>query len=133
MIIILLIGFAALLTVFIIDLIEWSDSRGNHALKLRFKDFEKYFYINPKRYTLEGTYVYVHVHFDADIYIRFSYLDHFKYYVWKSSEKKRRLTKAENERLRRYLDIVQYDIELKRKEAAAEIDKAAEIVNQIHI
>lgn len=111
------------------EFIAWLTVDKSDGIILKFKDFEKYYCLNPSRYHLRENWVVA----SRRTYIYFSFLHNLQYKIWKRNLAKKKFDRALNLRLEEYLKTVQSDIEAKRKEAAAEMDKAADMINQIQI
>lgn len=112
------------------DILEgYFKNRAGSNVKLKYSDFQKYYAVNPDRYIL-GEYVSTK---GESYFIEFGFIDYIRYRFWRKTFSAKKQKAEDNERLAKYLRVVQRDIETKRKQSAEQYKEAADIINQIHI
>ena len=92
--------------------------------KIKFKDFKKFYELNPKRWWCANDYVRCHVNGeeDCEIFV-FKFIDECKYRIWRRKCDKHKVNQKHNQSTQRMLDAVKEDItKAKEKEAINTID-----------
>lgn len=103
--------------ILLILFINWIFERSNSAPKIKFKDFKKFYLINPDRWKLysvtvgcldESKYSYTFGH--HYIVLNFSYSDYLKYVLWKFMLEHRKKNIKSTETMLRVVELVKKDI-----------------------
>lgn len=104
-------------------LIGWSLSV-DHGIKIKFSAFQKFYSINPDRWTVDDDHVICHtIGWDMEDF-HFGILDYIRYKLWFRKYKKGEKIKEETEIMQRMLKSVKADIEKTEREAKRYQDKA---------
>lgn len=130
----------------IFALVNYDLEKATDGIELKFKDFEKYYCLNPERYHLgewypdavigediqklgryELNFGYQHEH------IRFNLIDTYRYHFWWKYYEKKGKRILHDQKYRQYLELVQKDIDKVRQESAAYIGEAKEIMKEIDL
>lgn len=96
------------LTVFVV----WRCDKRQYN-KIKFKDFKKFYELNPKRWRCETSYVICSIKYDFAKYevFAFNFIDECKYRLWRRGCDKRNTNKKHAESIQRMLDAVKEDID----------------------
>lgn len=126
--------------ILLILFINWIFERSNSAPKIKFKDFKKFYLINPDRWKMysatvgcldESKYSYTFGH--KYIELNFSCLDYFKYIIWKFLLEHRKKNIKSTETMLRVVELVKKDIakseELAQKRQNEALDNIDKILN----
>ena len=110
------------LTVFVV----WRCDKRQYN-KIKFKDFKKFYELNPKRWCCKTSYVLCSIKYDFSEYevFMFNFIDECKYRLWRRGCDKRNENKKHAEATQRMLDAVKEDIE--NAKARETTDTMAEI------
>lgn len=110
------------LTMLIVMLVDWKETTG-HYPRMKFKDFKKFYAINPKRWVLHASYVscYVSPAFDDEEVFMFNFVDHWRYKLWFKNKEKRKENKSNMEATQRMLNAVQEDVKKHQSDAERDI------------
>lgn len=95
-----------------------------HYPKIKFKDFKKFYELNPKRWWCANNYVKCRVNneYDCEIFF-FKFIDECRYRIWRRKRDKHKVNKKHNQSIQRMLDAVKEDVaKAKEKEAVNMID-----------
>lgn len=127
-----------------------NSSDGRSEIFLSFKDFIKFYNLNPDRYEIaydydgdlsslnikeeyEGYDVYCRpsVKFRNKYKVKFKLFSYIRFYYWDKHRQKVKKKHKYNEDMRGMLELVQKDIDSIRKQAEKEIREAEKITNEI--
>ena len=92
--------------------------------KIKFKEFKRFYELNPNRWRCETDHVYCQIgkEYDCEVFM-FGVIDECKYRLWRRNRDKINMNKTHAEATRRMLDAVKEDIaKAKEKETANMID-----------
>jgi hypothetical protein len=98
------------ITAFIVFVVWRCDKRQYN--KIKFKDFKKFYELNPKRWRCETSYVFCSIKGDFDEYevFMFKFIDECKYRLWRRRCNKVSANKERAAATQRMLDAVKEDI-----------------------
>lgn len=147
------IGLPIFLGVFVIKQSYFStrgNSDGGNEIFLSFKDFIKFYNLNPDRYEITYGYdgglsslnikeeyegydiCYISsVKFRNKYKVKFKLFSYIRFYYWDKHRQKVKKKCKHNEDMRGMLELVQKDIDSIRKQAEKEIREAEKITNEI--
>lgn len=79
--------------------------------KIKFKDFKKFYELNPKRWRCETDYVQCQVskEYDCEAF-NFSFIDECRYRIWRRKRDKHKANQKHNQSTQRMLDAVKEDV-----------------------
>lgn len=79
--------------------------------KIKFKEFKKFYELNPDRWRCDTDHVYCQIgkNYDCEVFM-FSIIDECKYRLWRRNRDKINMNKAHAEATQRMLDAVKEDI-----------------------
>ena len=98
--------WGTLLIVFAIS--RWENRQYN---KIKFKEFKKFYELNPERWNCQTDYVMCKITTDYDYEVfAFNFIDECKYRLWRRSLNKTNMNKEHVEATQRMLDAVKEDI-----------------------
>lgn len=121
-----------------LSFISWSLSKSKNNPKIKFKDFKKFYLINPSRWELydtkigcldESKYSYSFGH--HYIRLEFSYFDYLKYVIWKTILKHKKKNIKNTETMLRVVELVKKDIAKSEELAQKRQDEALDNLDKI--
>lgn len=115
---------------FIFLLVDWSESCPD-APHMKFDQWHDIYLVRPGRWTLYTVGPAVSVGWTTETYVRFSFIDYYRYQWWLRGEKKREKERDNNKELQRILEQAQGDIEELKKKADSEMERVAREVKTI--
>lgn len=102
--------------------------------KIKFKDFKKFYELNPKRWRCETSYVFCSIEdnfFEYEVFM-FNFIDECKYRLWRRSLNKINTNKKRAAATQRMLDAVKEDIaKAKAQEATNSMVGVAQLLKDI--
>lgn len=102
--------------------LDWLDHKGKCA-RIKFKDFKKFYELNPDRWFLSDYYVECKIDKRNSEPFEFSFIDLFQYDMWSCSEECKKQDAKYAASTQRMLDAVKEDIaKAKEKEQTNKID-----------
>lgn len=103
------------------------------TIRIKYRDFVKYYRINPDRYFLEKGRVSVEIPHRSIYILTFSFFDWMRYKCFHKSEECVKTKRAQREAMELYLKMVLQDIDSVKALAEKEIARGVEMIEQIHI
>ena len=126
-----------LLVVILILLVEYLCERPSSGICLKFRDFKKYYYLRPERYSLDTPFPRASSYRTGYLYantpIRFNIFDYYRYNIWVKRLEKHEKKLEDNEELREFLKCVQDDIDFTRRKSEEYARRAKEIIKDVNI
>ena len=82
-----------------------------HCPKIKFKDFKRFYELNPKRWRCDTDYVQCQIEreYDCEMFV-FTFVDECKYRIWRRKCSKHKENQKRNKSIQRMLDAVKADI-----------------------
>ena len=117
-------------------LLTWRDDISaptTRTIRIKYRDFVKYYRINPDRYFLEKGRVSVEIQHRSTYILTFSFFDWMRYKCFCKSEERVKTKRAQREGMELYLKMVLQDIDSVKAIAEKEIARGVEMIEQIHI
>lgn len=103
--------------------------------KIKFKDFKKFYELNPDRWRCETDHVYCQIgkDYDCEVFM-FSVIDECKYGLWRRNRDKINMNKAHAKATQRMLDAVKEDIaKAKEKETTHSVGAFLQLLKDTNI
>lgn len=103
------------------------------TIRIKYRDFVKYYRIKPDRYFLEAGCVSVEIPHRSIYRLTFSFFDWMRYKCFCKSEERAKTKRAQREAMELYLQMVLQDIDSVKALAEKEIARGVEMIERIHI
>lgn len=103
------------------------------TIRIKYRDFVKYYRIKPDRYFLQKGHVSVEIPHRSIYVLTFSFFDWMRYKCFCKSEERVRTKRTQREAMELYLKMVLQDIDSVKALAEKEIARGVEMIEQIHI
>lgn len=103
--------------------------------KIKFKEFKKFYELNPDRWRCETDHVYCQIckEYDCEVFM-FSVIDECKYRLWRRNRDKINMNKTHAKATQRMLDAVKEDIaKAKEKEATHSVGAFLQLLKGMNI
>lgn len=111
--------------------LTWLDTCGNYP-RIKLKDFEKFYALNPERWVINGDYVGCKTDKGKYEWFCFGFIDYVKYMMWLGKLSNDKKAKAHMESTQRMLDSVKEDIaKAKAREATDSMVGIAQLLKDI--
>lgn len=130
----IIVAFSPLwLTVLAVLAVIHSDKRQYN--KIKFKEFKKFYELNPDRWRCDTDHVYCQIgkDYDCEVFM-FSIIDECKYRLWRRNRDKINMNKTHAEATQRMLDAVKEDIaKAKEKETTHSVSAFLQLLKDTNI
>ena len=120
----LMIGFIVLITI-------WCDAKDPDEPKLKFSSFKKFYALNPNRWDLHDSWASCCGLEGGTIYIRFGFIDFYRYKLWYIRREMNREKKTQAKSLASIVAAVKKDIENAELHAQFKYGQAAKIIMKV--
>lgn len=109
---------------------EWSETHSGSP-RMKFNQWRDIYYVKPSRWTLYCDGPATSIGSYCETYVRFSFIDYYRYKWWRYRENKRELERDNNKELQRILEQAQDDIDALKKKADREMEEAMHNTKEI--